>query len=105
MSAPNGLCANLRGPYEGKLHDASMLRESGLSQQLLQSTVWDQTEIFYVFMGTPRIHIHIISFHPVRPQLVGPFSGNVTADQTDWNKSMSSVRVSVEWIFGDILNS
>ena len=23
VSAPNGLCANLRGPYEGKLHDAS----------------------------------------------------------------------------------
>ena len=33
---------------------------------------------------------------------MGPFSGNVTADQKNWNKSMSRVRVSVEWLFGDI---
>lgn len=27
---PNGLIANLSGPYEGKKHDSMMLNESGL---------------------------------------------------------------------------
>ena len=29
---------------------------------------------------------------------------NVTPAQSLWNQSMSEVRVSVEWIFGDIIN-
>ena len=34
-----------------------------------------------------------------------PFRGNnLTNDQIEWNKSMSAVRVSVEWIFRDIIN-
>ena len=33
------------------------------------------------------------------------FEGAVlTPDQQAWNKSMKEVRVSVEWIFGDIIN-
>ena len=43
--------------------------------------------------------------YPLRVHLQGPFQG---AALTPWmemfNDSMSSVRVSVEWLFGDILN-
>ena len=43
--------------------------------------------------------------YPLRPQLQAPFKGaHITPLQKQWNKSMSSVRVSVEWIFGDIAN-
>ena len=36
---------------------------------------------------------------------MGPFGGNnLTQEQKIWNMSMSSVRVSVEWLFGDIKN-
>ena len=31
---PNGLIANLNGPYEGRRHDATMLCESGLLRDL-----------------------------------------------------------------------
>ena len=36
VSAPNGLCVNLSGPYEGRKHDSSMLTESGLLTELNQ---------------------------------------------------------------------
>ena len=36
---------------------------------------------------------------------MGPFKGgNVTNNQKEFNKAMSKVRISVEWIFGDIIN-
>ena len=42
--------------------------------------------------------------YPLRPQLQAPFKGAlITQQQKEWNKSMSKVRVSVEWIFGDIV--
>ena len=43
--------------------------------------------------------------YPLRPQLQGPFKGaHITQLQKAWNKSMSQVRISAEWIFGDIAN-
>ena len=42
---------------------------------------------------------------PLRPQLQAPFNGaRLTPYQLAWNQSMSEVRVSVEWIFADIVN-
>ena len=39
------------------------------------------------------------------PQLQTSLKGaRISPIQNAWNKSISSVRVSVEWIFGDILN-
>ena len=41
----------------------------------------------------------------MRPQLLGPFKGaGVAQIQQDWNQTMSKVRISVKWIFGDIIN-
>ena len=43
--------------------------------------------------------------YPVRPHLEAPFRGNnSTNNYIEWNKPMSAVRVSVEWLFGDIIN-
>lgn len=36
---------------------------------------------------------------------MGPFKGaQVTPLEEQWNKQMSQVRVSVEWVFGDVVN-
>ena len=44
--------------------------------------------------------------YPLRQHLQAPFKGaRLTPQQIAWKKSMSEVRVSVEWIFGDIVNS
>ena len=96
VSAPNGLCAHLSGPFEGKKHDSSMLYDSGLLFQLQQHSFSRNGNVLCVY-GDPA--------YPVRPQLMSPFGNpHLTADQKAWNKSMSSVRVSVEWLFGDIKN-
>ena len=95
--APNGFITNLYGQVEGKLHDSGMLRMSGLLEQLKVHSFDRAGNILRIY-GDPA--------HPLRPHLQAPFRGNnSTNDQIEWNKSMSAVRVSVEWIFGDIINS
>ena len=43
--------------------------------------------------------------YPLRPQLQAPFrDAHLEEDQELWNQRMSAVRVSVEWLFGDIVN-
>jgi hypothetical protein len=43
--------------------------------------------------------------YPHRLHLQAPYrNGQITAQMQAFNKSMSSVRVSVEWLFGDIAN-
>ena len=93
MAAPNGLVANLYGSVEGKRHDSGMLADSALLNNL-------------------QIHSHSLNgivhlrWYPLRQHLQAPFKGaRLTPQQIAWNKSMSEVRVSVEWIFGDIVNS
>ena len=48
--------------------------------------------------GDPAYHLCL--------HLQGHFRGaGLTPIQSAWNESMSKVRVSVEWIFGDVINS
>lgn len=43
--------------------------------------------------------------YPLRPSLISPYKGaNLTAAHRAFNKTMSSVRQSVEWEFGKILS-
>ena len=43
--------------------------------------------------------------YPLRPQFQTSFwSAQITPLQNEWNKVESSVRVSVEWVFGDVIN-
>lgn len=89
--APNGLIANLYGPVEGKRHDSAMLAQSQVLRQLQ-----NHGNVLCIY-GDPA--------YPIRQQLQCPFRGaRLTAIEKEWNKSMSKVRVSVEWIFGDIVN-
>ena len=44
--------------------------------------------------------------YPLRIHLQAPYrQGRLTQQIEDYNKAMSEVRVSVEWLFGDIINS
>ena len=44
--------------------------------------------------------------YPLRWGLQGPFRGaGKTPDQNEFNKSMSKVRISVEWLFGNIIEN
>ena len=96
LAVPNGLIANLYGPVEGKKHDSAMLAESGLYNKLEELQALPDGSVLCKYGD---------SAYPYRPQLQGPFKGaNITPAQQEWNTAMSRVRVSVEWIFGDVVN-
>ena len=93
VSCPNGLIANFYGPVEGRRHDSSLLAESKLLQKLnVHSFASDETPL--CLYGDPA--------YPLRIHLMTGFKGAVTP-QHAFNEKMNSVRVTVEWIFGDIV--
>ena len=93
---PNGLIAHMYGPVEGKRHDVRMLAMSNLLPKLqlhAHNTLGNPLCIY----GDPAYQIQV--------HLQAPFRNvNLTPLQQAFNTSMSSVRVSVEWLFGDIVN-
>ncbi|CAB4016993.1 Hypothetical predicted protein, partial [Paramuricea clavata] len=91
---PNGMIANLYGPVEGKRHDAGMLAESGLLQTLEAFSTSGQPMCLY---GDPAYPLRVHSQAPFR-------EANLTNRMQLFNTHMSATRVSVEWLFGDIIN-
>ncbi len=94
--APNGLIANLFGPVEGRRHDAAMLVMSGLLEELQQHSFAPNGQALCIY-GDPA--------YPHRIHLQCPYQQRqgLTPEQQAFNQSMSHVRVSVEWIFGEIV--
>ena len=43
--------------------------------------------------------------YPLRPQIQRLFRpAQIAPLQNEWNKAMGSVKVSAEWVFGDVMN-
>ena len=79
---------------EGKRHDAAMMAMSGF-YPLLEIHSYDPNGNPLAIYGDPAYshEMHLLS----------PYKGAIlTAAQQQFNKSMSSVRVAVEWPFGEI---
>ena len=90
------MVANLYKPTEGRKHDSTMLARSGLLNDLQVHSRSPDGRLLCIY-GDPA--------YPLRPQLMAPFRGNNLNDQQNqWNSMMSTVRVSVEWVFNDIVN-
>ncbi|ETV76858.1 hypothetical protein H257_09294 [Aphanomyces astaci] len=89
---PDGLISHGFGPGEGRRHDLTLLRKSCLEN---------------VIASNPRFQVYIIYKDPAygrSDQLVSPFSGGrLTEAQNHVNASISRVRVSIEWSYGQIL--
>ena len=93
LVTPNGLIAHLFGPIEGKRHDAFMLSLSGLTPKISR---YNQPS------GAPYVVYDDPAYGLMR-NILAPYRGTqLTAQQQLFNKSMSAVRVSVEWTFGKI---
>ena len=95
VALPNGLIGNMFGPPEGKRHDCALLRESGLIQNLNQYAYDNNRNPLYIY-GDPA--------YPLLIHVQCPFQNPSTPQEEQFNKEMSRVRVSVEWLFGDISN-
>ena len=73
-----------------------MLADSGLLRNLEQNAFLPDGRPACIYGDPP---------YPLRIHLQAPFRAvRLTPDMEAFNKSMSNVRVSVEWIFGDIVN-
>ncbi|XP_066925268.1 uncharacterized protein [Clytia hemisphaerica] len=96
VTLPNGMIGtNLAGPYEGRRHDSFMLADSGLLNQLQQHAWYNNTPL--CIYGDPA--------YPLSVHLQAPYRGAaLTVDQKAYNKDMSAVRVTVEWLFGLVSN-
>ncbi|CAH3037188.1 unnamed protein product, partial [Porites lobata] len=102
VTLPNGLIANIYGPVEGRMHDARMLAVSQLYDDL-QNFAFDPVGRAMCLYGDPAYPLRNF-FCSLSPScLQAPFRvGILTRDMEMFNESMSAVRSSVEWLFGDI---
>lgn len=82
---------------EGRKHDAGILTDSQLLRDLGQYA-FSPTGVPLCVYGDPA--------YPLRIHLQGPFKhGILTPNMELYNTKMSAVRSSVEWLFGDVINS
>lgn len=81
---------------EGRKHDSGMLADSGLLQDL-ERYAFSRTREPMAVYGDPA--------YPLRVHLQVPYRcAGMTPQMEEYNKAMSAVRISVEWLFGDIVN-
>ena len=81
---------------EGKRHDSGMLADSGLLRDL-EAYAFSPAGLPMCIYGDPA--------YPLRVHLQGPFRNpHLTPLMEAFNAFMSSVRISVEWLFGDVIN-
>lgn len=93
---PDGIITSLLGPFKGNRHDAGILRETNLYNQLNEKVKFNNNNK-YVLYGDPA--------YPIRELLICPFSNRgITDEQLQFNKSMSPLRQGVEWAFGKVIN-
>lgn len=79
---------------EGKRHDSGMLRDSRLLDDLQRHAFSPAARPLCLY-GDPA--------YPLRLHLQAPFRNvRLTPQMEAFNSSMSSLRTSVEWLFGDI---
>ena len=90
---PNGLIANLSGPFEGRRHDSTTLYESALLPNHRRVAFYNNQLL--CLYGDPA--------YPLGVHLQGPFRDRqLTPQMQVYNKAMSEVIVAVEWMFGNI---
>lgn len=94
ISAPNGLIASLFGPIEGSRHDSYVLSQSGIMDLLQQHSRAPDGKVLCIYGDTA---------YPLREYLQTGFKNVINVDQDNFNTRMSAVRVSVEWVFGDVI--
>ena len=94
LVAPDGLHIHVFGPVEGRRHDETLYKMSGLEALLARH--------FYDPSGKP-LYIYGDPAYGLGPHLLSPYKGpSVTADQRRWNARMSQVREVVEWSFKEV---
>lgn len=93
ITTPDGMCLHLFGPEVGRRHDMYLYHAAG-TDAMLEGIMWINGKQYVVFGD---------SGYSVRVFLEIPFEGsNLSATKKSFNKAMSKVRVTVEWLFKEV---
>ena len=95
FALPNGLIANLSGPYEGQRHDSTMIHESSLLNDLRRFPLYNNQPLG--IYGDPPYQLSVHLQAPYR-------QAQNNQDMINYNKAISEVRGTVEWLFDNIKN-
>ncbi|KIJ47934.1 hypothetical protein M422DRAFT_98781, partial [Sphaerobolus stellatus SS14] len=92
--SPDGLVIHIYGPVDGRRHDETVYKESGLAE-LLDKHFWTRDGHPLFIYGDPA--------YSVAAHVMSPFKGPViSADERAFNTSMSRIREPVEWLFKEV---
>ena len=93
LNTHDKLILHMHGPVEGRRHDWTLYTQSGMDSLL--PVVLD--------VNGKRFCVYTDSGYNRRWYLEAPFQGsNLKANQLEFNKTMYSVRITVEWIFKEV---
>ena len=95
LTAPDGLCIHLAPPFVGSKHDATMLDESGLLDELRD--VIAHLGKHYCMYADAIYSLSIYCLTGYRRS-----NPNTTAAQREWTRIMNAPRTSVVWIIGKV---
>jgi hypothetical protein len=98
ITTPDGMIKHLAGPYPGTRHDQFMLHDSEILEWIGSFPLQPDTQCpyqIYADAGYSSVPGIIVPYHD--PELNATHAG--------FNMAMSSVRISVEWAFGAILQN
>ena len=93
VTTPDGLHVHVFGPVDGRLQDSTVYSMSGLADCLTAHS-WDIDGTPMVIYGDPAYETsHLILPFPTL---------NITPEERQWNRRMSTCREAVEWSFGSV---
>nr|CAI5849528.1 unnamed protein product [Callosobruchus analis] len=94
--APDGMIISLMGSFEGRRHDARILHESNLYEQLQRCASFPDGHKFVIYGGQA---------YGIQELLLCPFRNrNLTPQMQAFNSSMKPLRQAVAWGFGKAVN-
>jgi hypothetical protein len=94
LVTPDGIIIHAFGPVEGRRHDATLLKESGLTG-ILEEHFWGPNGERYYIYGDP---VYQTSGH-----IMSPYKGaRLTDGERAWNAKMSKICEPIEWMFKEV---
>ena len=95
LLSPDGMIIHVYGPVEGRCHDETVYKQSGLAE-ILEKHFWTlNKEPLYIY-GDPAYSLgaHVLS----------PYKGaSMMEEQQQWNSKMSHMREAIKWGFKEVL--
>ncbi|KIJ48869.1 hypothetical protein M422DRAFT_162061, partial [Sphaerobolus stellatus SS14] len=92
--SPDGLVIHVFGPVDGRRHDETVFKESGLAELLEQHFWTPEGESLYLYGDAG---------YSVGPHIISPYKGPViTPEQQAFNTAMAKIREPVEWVFKEV---